>query len=59
MGMGRLIVNETILNVLNSTDAHFLTQKTLQPTLGNSIVDLILTDEEELITELKINGNLA
>lgn len=30
----------------------------MNPVWGNSIPDLILTDKEELITELKISGSL-
>lgn len=43
-------------NILN---VNFLTQKVLHPTQGNSILDLILSDEKELITELKISHSLG
>lgn len=43
-------------NILN---VNFLTQEVLHPTQGNSILDLILSDEKELITELKISHNLG
>lgn len=43
-------------NILN---VNFLTQKMLHPTQRNSILDLILSDEKELITELKISHSLG
>jgi len=37
----------------------FLTQNALHPTQGNSLLDLILSDEKELIRELKISHSLG
>lgn len=47
---------KTYLEFLNFIDDGFLTQNVLQPTWENSIVRLVLTEKEELITQLRING---
>lgn len=50
--------NKTSVASLKIIYDNFLTQKRWHPTSGNSILDLIMMDKDELITELEIGGCL-
>lgn len=50
--------NKTLVASLKIIDDHFLTQKGWHLTRGNAILDLVMMDKDELITELEIGGCL-
>lgn len=56
-GVSQAAGTEMSQGFLKIIDDNFLTQKVFHPTQRNSVLYLILTDKEDLITELKISGS--